>query len=181
MTYTTKTQQALASMIKALEHSTRAYAAYVGIKDGRAVITNGFALLSFTSEDFGAEDKVINEYYQDVSYRFPSVAGVISQKAGEKISDEAAEQLEFLVKGWKKPGKAKAGKEGYLRFANGEFSLVQEARGAGRFFNPTLIGNYMKAVLKGGNITDVYIREEQLQITFDNGFMILVCEVVIAK
>ena len=60
-------------------------------------------------------------------------------------------------------------------------SLVQEARGAGRFFNPTLIGNYMKAVLKGGNITDVYIREEQLQITFDNGFMILVCEVVIAK
>ena len=120
MTYTTKTQQALASMIKALEHSTRACAAYVGIKDGRAVITNGFALLSFTSEDFGAEDKVINDYYQDVSYRFPGVAGVISQKAGEKISDEAAEQLEFLVKGWKKPGKAKAGKEGYLRFANGE-------------------------------------------------------------
>jgi len=180
MTYSINTQRALASMIKVLDlDGPRPYLALVGIKDGRAVITNGFALMSFTSEDFGTEDKVINAYHQECDIKFPSVAQAISGQPGEKISDLAAQQLEFLAKGWKTPRAAKAGKIGYLRFLGGEFSLVQEARGPGRFFDPKLIGKYMKAVSNGGNITDIYIRECQLHINYDNGFMVLVLEVAV--
>lgn len=68
---------ALMRLTKSLEkHSPRNYGTVIGIKNGKAYVTDGFGLLRWTPNDQIGEDRVLDSNLYPSSVKYPNVEGI---------------------------------------------------------------------------------------------------------
>lgn len=164
-----KTVEILAGMAKTLPKlCVRSYGQWIGIRQGMACITNGFAMLVHYSADYQGVDTCLDRNLFPNGSKFPGFEQVMQAK-GVPVDGEALLAFSELK------GKA-LGKSIFLAVTP-ERGTVELVRGAKKregtvYLNPAMVAEYLKAIPKGYAITGAFLHmeHEQLRLEFsENG------------
>ncbi len=161
-----KAVEVLSTLAKSLPKSPiRNYAEWIGIRNGMAAITHGFALLVFHSAEFEGIDLTLDRNLMPTGTKFPAFEGTIQAK-GKPVPN-----VDALVELASAKGKA-FGKTVFLRLCGESVSLVHRKpekvfQTEASYFNPLMIGDYVRAMPKGFVATGAWLStEDQLLIEF---------------
>lgn len=174
LTLSNKAQTALVAMAKALpKDNPRNYANVIGIRNGKACITDGFGLLAYKIPGESPTEAVITRDLFPANVKFPQWESLMPT-TGQAVSVEALEEFLELVHAMG----TKEVKNVYVALA-GDKPWVFKSRASApktdaTAFNPWIAKGFLKALPKGIKVTSGLIDDGKLMINFDGYSLLLV-------
>ena len=160
-----KTHQVLAHMAKNLpKDPVRNYAGWIGIREGMACMTCGFAMLVHHSSDYqGLELTLDRTLFPREGVTFPQFQSIMP-KVGRPVDAEAL--VDFG--GLSHKGKS-LGKRLYIAVEGDKVTLVRELkkRDGVLYFNPAILGGYLKSIPKGYSVTGAFLAKSPADTEWD--------------
>ena len=169
-----KAQAAIVAMAKALpKDNPRNYANVIGIRNGKACITDGFGLLEYRIEGTAPGDMVLKRDLFPSEVKFPAWEQVIPS-TGQEVSQETCMEILELISAIG----AKLVNNVYLALA-GDKAWIFKSRTNTRksdasAFNPWIAKNLLKAMPKGAFPTGGKIHDGCLRIDFENYSLVMI-------
>lgn len=169
---------AIVAMAKALpKASARSYATVIGIRNGKACITDGFGLLAYKIPGESPIDATVTRDLFPSEVKFPQWE-MLMPTTGQKVSVEALEDFLDLVNAMG----TKQVKDVYIALAGDKAWAFKSRPNPNNTdataFNPWIAKTFLKALPKGIKVTSGLIDDGKLMINFE-GYSLLLMAVLI--
>lgn len=152
--------------------SPRVYATCIGLRNGKACITDGFGLLQWESDVLADLDCTLGTDLFERPVKFPQWEAVIAPDKDATAVDIQIDALKAITACFK-------------AVKNAPLFMTIDPRGAPKIefmpptlsFNLAILNRYMKAVPKTCRLVSATAQGERLMLNYSHGFLVLIVAV----